>query len=60
MQSIIELVKLVRKALDQEGFPYVKIVVFGGFDADKIALFEKEKTPGRCVRCRIRFDSRTK
>jgi len=39
------LVKLVRTALDQEGFPYVKIVVSGGFDADKVAWFEKEKAP---------------
>lgn len=39
------LVKLVRKALDQEGFTKVKIVVSGGFDGGKIKLFEKEKAP---------------
>lgn len=39
------LVKLVRKALDQEGFSHVKIVVSGGFDDKKIAWFEREKTP---------------
>ncbi|MBI3955158.1 nicotinate phosphoribosyltransferase [Candidatus Gottesmanbacteria bacterium] len=39
------LVKLVRKALDQEGFFKVKIVVSGGFNKDKVKLFEKEKTP---------------
>lgn len=39
------LVKLVRKALDHEGFDEVKIVVSGGFDAERIVLFEKEKAP---------------
>ena len=39
------LVKLVRKALDQEGFSEVKIVVSGGFNKDKVKLFESEKTP---------------
>jgi hypothetical protein len=39
------LVKLVRAALDQDGFNHVKIVVSGGFDAQKIKFFEKEKTP---------------
>jgi nicotinate phosphoribosyltransferase len=39
------LVKLVRKALDQDGFSHVKIAVSGGFDHEKIARFEKEKTP---------------
>lgn len=40
-----KLVKLVRKALDQEGFKHVKIVVSGGFNEEKIKRFEKEKTP---------------
>lgn len=40
-----KLVKLVRNALDKEGFKSVKIVVSGGFDEDKIKRFEKEKTP---------------
>lgn len=39
------LVKMVRKALDQEGFDYVKIVASGGFNEEKIKWFEKEKTP---------------
>lgn len=39
------LVKLVRKALDQEGFSRVKIVVSGGFDKDKVKLFESAKAP---------------
>lgn len=40
-----ELVAAVRNALDAEGFDYVKIIVSGGFDADKIAEFEKLKVP---------------
>ena len=40
-----DLVKLVRKALDQEGFSYVKIVVSGGFNPERIKEFEDEKTP---------------
>jgi nicotinate phosphoribosyltransferase len=39
------LVYLVRQALNAAGFPRVKIVVSGGFTADKIKLFEKEKSP---------------
>lgn len=39
------LIKSLRKALDQEGFDYVKIVASGGFCEEKIKLFEKEKTP---------------
>ena len=40
-----ELVAAVRKALDAEGFDYVKIIVSGGFDAAKIAEFEKLSVP---------------
>lgn len=40
-----QLVKLVRKALDQAGYPQVKMVVSGGFNAEKIHLFEKENAP---------------
>ena len=40
-----ELVAAVRNALDAGGFDYVKIIVSGGFDADKIAEFEKLKVP---------------
>lgn len=39
------LVKNVRSALDQNGFEYVKIVVSGGFNKEKIKMFEKENVP---------------
>jgi nicotinate phosphoribosyltransferase len=39
------LVKMVRKALDKEGFKKVKIIVSGGFNTNKITWFEKEKAP---------------
>lgn len=39
------LVKNVRQALDSHGFNWVKIIVSGGFNPDKISRFEKEKTP---------------
>jgi nicotinate phosphoribosyltransferase len=39
------LVRNVRKALDDEGFSQVKIMVSGGFTAEKILAFEAEKTP---------------
>ena len=40
-----QLVENVRKALDDEGFDYVRIVVTGGFDADKITRFENAGVP---------------
>jgi len=40
-----ELVQDVRKALNQEGFSNVKMVVSGGFNQDKIRYFENRKTP---------------
>jgi nicotinate phosphoribosyltransferase len=40
-----ELVRLVREALDREGFEQVRIVVSGGFDAAKIRRFEAEDVP---------------
>lgn len=40
-----ELVQTVRKALDAEGFQHVKIIVSGGFDAKKVAAFEKAGIP---------------
>jgi nicotinate phosphoribosyltransferase len=40
-----ELVREVRAALDAEGFDHVRIVVSGGFDADKIRRFEAEGVP---------------
>lgn len=39
------LVKKVRQALDSNGFNWVKIIVSGGFNPEKISLFEKLKTP---------------
>jgi nicotinate phosphoribosyltransferase len=35
----------VRKALDDEGFTSVKIMVSGGFNAKRIAEFEKMQVP---------------
>jgi nicotinate phosphoribosyltransferase len=39
------LVRNVRDALDRDGFERVRIVVSGGFDADKIARFERAGVP---------------
>jgi nicotinate phosphoribosyltransferase len=39
------LVRLVRAALDGEGFQHVRITVSGGFDPEKIARFEREGVP---------------
>jgi len=40
-----ELVWNVRRALDAEGFDHVRIVVSGGFDAARIAEFERTGVP---------------
>ena len=40
-----ELVGLVRSALDQAGHPGVRIVVSGGFNAERIREFEREGVP---------------
>ena len=40
-----QLVHNVRMALDAEGFRHVKIVVSGGFDADRIRRFEADHVP---------------
>ena len=40
-----QLVWNVRKALDQAGFPHVKIVVSGGFDVEKIRHFADQAVP---------------
>jgi len=40
-----QLVHNVRNALDAEGFTQVKIVVSGGFNAEKIRMFESLKVP---------------
>ena len=39
------LVQNVREALDAEGFNFIKIMVSGGFNAEKIQAFENEKVP---------------
>lgn len=39
------LVRLVRRALHDNGFAHVKILVSGGFTEEKVKVFEKEKTP---------------
>ena len=40
-----QLVRAVRNALDAAGHERVKIIVTGGFDADKISQFEAENVP---------------
>lgn len=39
------LVEKTRAALDKEGFDYVKIIVSGGFNPERIAHFEELKVP---------------
>lgn len=39
------LVRVVRKALDDNGHKHVKIIVSSGFNASKIADFERQKVP---------------
>jgi nicotinate phosphoribosyltransferase len=41
----VVLVRLVREALDAEGFEHVRIIVSGGFNAERIAAFEAEGAP---------------
>ena len=40
-----KLVEMTRQALDKNGFSHVKIIVSGGFNPQKIALFETEQVP---------------
>ncbi len=40
-----ELVRLVRSALDEAGYSRVRIVVSGGFNADRIREFERQLVP---------------
>jgi nicotinate phosphoribosyltransferase len=40
-----ELVRLVRKALDEAGHGRVRIVVSGGFNAERIREFERQRVP---------------
>ncbi len=39
------LVANVRRALDEAGYPHIKIMVSGGFSADRIAEFEAARVP---------------
>ena len=39
------LVELLREALDRNGYRHVRIVVSGGFDAEKIRRFEELRVP---------------
>jgi nicotinate phosphoribosyltransferase len=41
----VRLAEKVREGLDREGFSHVKIIVSGGFNAEKIASFEQQKAP---------------
>jgi nicotinate phosphoribosyltransferase len=41
----VPLVRLVREALDGEGFSHVRIIVSGGFDAARITAFEEAGAP---------------
>jgi nicotinate phosphoribosyltransferase len=40
-----ELVRRVRRALDEKGHGHVRIVVSGGFTADRIREFEAKRVP---------------
>lgn len=39
------LIKALRKALDEQGFDHVKIIVSSGFNVQKIQYFEQQQTP---------------
>ncbi len=41
----VPLVRLVREALDAEGHRHVRIIVSGGFTAERIAAFEEQEAP---------------
>lgn len=58
----VKIVKALRKALDEEGFNHVKIVVSSGFTAEKVAQFSKENAPvdtygvgGSLIKCTRSF-----
>jgi nicotinate phosphoribosyltransferase len=40
-----ELVSMLRETLDREGFPWVRIVVSGGFIREKVERFVEQKVP---------------
>lgn len=41
----VRLIQRLREHLDRAGFPNVKIIVSGGFDADKIRAFQQQNAP---------------
>lgn len=41
----VPLIKQLRSQLDQAGFPFVKIVVSGGFNQQKVRYFEQQNAP---------------
>lgn len=41
----VRLIQRLREHLDDNGFPHVKIIVSGGFDANKIRLFQQQNAP---------------
>jgi nicotinate phosphoribosyltransferase len=58
----VTLIKALRKALDDEGYNHVKIVVSSGFDLEKVKLFTKENAPvdtygigGSLIKCTRSF-----
>ncbi|MBQ4060742.1 MAG: nicotinate phosphoribosyltransferase [Bacilli bacterium] len=58
----VTLIKALRKALDDEGYNHVKIVVSSGFDVEKVKLFTKENAPvdtygigGSLIKCTRSF-----
>ena len=51
-----ELVRLVRQALDEAGHRQVRIVVSGGFNAERIREFERQGRAGRRLRGRLEPD----
>lgn len=40
-----ELVRKVRRSLDQAGYPWVKIIVSGGFNVERVRDFIKQRVP---------------
>ena len=52
------LVEKVRGALDDAGYPDVRIVASGGFTAERIQEFESTGRPGRRLRRRLVADPR--
>jgi len=58
----VTLVKALRKALDDEGYNHVKIIVSSGFNLEKVAMFTKVNAPvdtygvgGSLIKCTRSF-----